>query len=283
MTVSSPVWRCRGLELNLSRPLLMGVINVTPDSFSDGGHFLDPADAFRHAEQMAEEGAHILDIGGESSRPGAKPVSEAEELERGIPVVREVAALGLPVSVDTVKPTVAAAAIEAGAAIINDITALQDPEMARVVSDSGAGVVLMHMQGTPGAMQENPRYHKVVSEVRDFLRERRQRALAAGVNVEAVVLDPGIGFGKTLEHNLKLLSSLQEIVTLGSPVLVGLSRKRFIGSLTAASRPEDRGPGSVAAVLAARARGASIFRVHDVAATRQAMTVFQAIDRPSPR
>jgi dihydropteroate synthase len=255
----------------------MGILHVTPDSFSDGGEFLDPALACRHAETLVADGADLLDIGGESTRPGSDPVSPEEELERVMPVIREASRLGVPVSVDTTKAVVARAALDMGAAILNDTSALGDPEMAPLAAEYGAGLVLMHMKGTPKTMQADPGYEDVVGEVTAFLRDRRRRAEEAGVPREAIVVDPGIGFGKGLEHNLELLARLDELVALGSPVLVGVSRKRFISMLTGSSRPDDREPGSLAAALAARTRGGSLFRVHDVAAVRQALAVFDAI------
>ena len=255
----------------------MGIVNVTPDSFSDGGRWLDPADACRHAETLVREGADLLDIGGESTRPGSQAVPAGEEAHRVIPVIREVARLGVPVSVDTNKAVVAREALEAGAAIVNDVTSLGDPAMASPVAEAGAGHVLMHMQGTPRTTQEDPQNDDVVGDVSAFLEERRGRAESAGVGRERIVLDPGLGFGKTLEHNLALLSRLEELASLGSPLLVGASRKRFIGALSGTADPARRLPGSVAAVLAARSRGASLFRVHDVSATRQALSVYEAI------
>jgi dihydropteroate synthase len=272
-----PVWRFGSRTLELDRPRILGILNVTPDSFSDGGRFLDASAALRHAEQMATEGADLLDVGGESSRPGSEPVSAAEELRRILPVIRGACGLGLPISVDTTKAEVARAALEAGAEVINDISALSDPGMAAVAAGAGAGVILMHMQGRPATMQADPHYDDVVAEVTGFLAERRDRARTAGIAAESIVLDPGIGFGKRLEHNLALLAGLKTLVALGSPVLIGASRKRFIGELTGNPDPEAREAGSLAVVLAARERGASLFRVHDVAATRRALSVFEAV------
>jgi len=273
-------WRVRGRVLDGARPLVVGILNVTPDSFSDRGAFAAPADALRQAEILVREGADVLDIGGESTRPVADPVSAEEELCRVMPVLREAIGFGVPVSIDTYKASVARAALEAGAAIVNDITALGDPEMAGTVASFGAGLILMHMQGTPQTMQQDPRYTDVVDAVRAFLAGRRGVAERAGVPVENIVLDPGVGFGKALEHNLELLARMDELVAMGSPILVGVSRKRFIGMLTGTDEPRDRGPGSLAAMLAARARGVSIFRVHDAGAARQALTVFDAIRSP---
>ena len=273
-------WRVRGRVLDGARPLIVGILNVTPDSFSERGAFAAPADALRQAETLVREGADILDIGGESTRPGAEPISAEEELRRVMPVLREAIGFGVPVSIDTYKASVARAALDTGAAIVNDITALGDPEMAGTVASFGAGLILMHMQGTPQTMQQDPRYTDVVDAVRAFLAGRRGVAERAGVPVENIVLDPGVGFGKALEHNLELLARMDELVAMGSPILVGVSRKRFIGMLTGTDEPRDRGPGSLAAMLAARARGVSIFRVHDAGAARQALTVFDAIRSP---
>ncbi len=276
-TASSSRWQIRSGEVDLARPRIMAVLNVTPDSFSDGGTYLDPLAACRHAETLVRDGADLLDIGGESTRPGSDPVPEALELERVIPVIREAAVLGVPVSVDTGKARVAEAALEAGASIVNDVTGLADPAMAPLVAGAGAGLVIMHMKGNPRSMQEEPCYDDVTSEVAAWLLEKRRSAENHGISREAIVLDPGIGFGKRLVHNLELLARLDELVRLGSPILIGVSRKSFIGKLAGTERPEDRVPGSLAAMLAARDRGAVLFRVHDVAATRQALTVFESI------
>jgi dihydropteroate synthase len=276
-------WRVRGRVLDGARPLIVGILNVTPDSFSDRGAFASPADALHQAETLVREGADVLDLGGESTRPGAEPVSAEEELRRVMPVLKEALGLGVPVSIDTYKASVARAALEAGAAIVNDITALGDPEMAETVASFGAGLILMHMQGTPQTMQKDPRYADVVDEVRGFLARRRGVAERGGVPTENIVLDPGVGFGKALEHNLELLARMDELVAMGSPILVGVSRKRFIGTLAGVEEPRDRGPGSLAAMLAARARGVSIFRVHDAGAARQALTVFDAVQNQSAK
>lgn len=255
----------------------MGIVNVTPDSFSDGGLHATTAAAVGHALRLSEDGADIVDVGGESTRPGADPVPVAEEIDRVVPVVARLASEGLVVSVDTMKPEVASAAIEAGAAIVNDVGGLADPEMRRLVADSGAGVVVMHMQGTPRTMQDDPRYVDVVSEVRDFFDRRVGLAVAAGVDRAAIVVDPGIGFGKTVDHNLTLLSHLGELSSL--PVMVGVSRKRFLGTLTGRDRPQDRDSASAAAAAVAVARGASVVRTHDVASTLEAVKVAWAIVR----
>jgi dihydropteroate synthase len=255
----------------------MGVLNVTPDSFSDGGSFLEPGAALAHAQRMAAEGADLIDVGGESTRPGAAPVSLDEELRRVMPVLEQLASGGGPPrSIDTSKSRVARAAMQAGAMFVNDVTALRgDPEMAGVVAESGAQLCLMHMKGEPRTMQDDPQYEDVVSEVKGFLEERLAFAVREGIAEERVWLDPGIGFGKALEHNLELLRRLGEVVALGRPVLVGVSRKRFIGALT--GRPErEREAGSVAANVIAFEHGAHMFRVHDVAATREALAVADA-------
>jgi dihydropteroate synthase len=260
----------------------MGVLNVTPDSFSDGGLYLSVDAAVRHAEEMAHAGAQVIDVGGESTRPGADPVPEAEEVERVVPVVERIAAggLGARVSVDTRKLAVAEAALQAGARIVNDVSAFRAaPEMAGLVASSGAGCCLMHMLGDdPRTMQADPRYGDVVAEVKAFLEERLAFATGEGVPEESVWLDPGIGFGKTVEHNLELLRRLDEIVAIGRPVVIGASRKSFLGKLT--GRPErERVAATVAANVVALERGASIFRVHDVAETVDALKVATATFR----
>jgi dihydropteroate synthase len=264
----------------------MGVVNVTPDSFSDGGSFLDPDAAIAHACELVSEGADILDIGGESTRPGADPVSADEELRRVLPVLEGVAAASVDaqVSIDTSKAPVARAAIAAGARIVNDVSALRgDPEMAELVADSGAECCLMHMLGDPRTMQSDPRYRDVVDEVKAFLEERLSFAVRAGVSEERIMLDPGIGFGKTLAHNLTLLRRLGELRTLGRPLVVGTSRKSFIGRIAAdaagVSEPvaaSGRLPGTIATNVLALERGASVFRVHDVAPVRDALAVAAA-------
>jgi dihydropteroate synthase len=260
-----------------ARPAVMGVLNVTPDSFSDGGEFLDPAAALAHARRMTQEGADLIDVGGESTRPGADPVSADEELRRVLPVLEALAAAGeIAVSIDTSKASVAHAAVTVGATFVNDVTALRgDPGMAAVVAESGADVCLMHMLGEPRTMQDDPRYGDVVGEVAAFLEERLAFAARAGIAEHRVWLDPGIGFGKTLAHNLELLRRLDEIVALGRPVVVGASRKRFLGALTGREE-QDRVAGTVAANVIAYERGAHMFRVHDVAPTRDALAVASA-------
>jgi dihydropteroate synthase len=255
----------------------MGVVNVTPDSFSDGGLFLDPEAAIAHGRKMAAEGASILDVGGESTRPGAEPVSPEEELARVEPVVRSLASGRPTVSIDTSKATVAEAALDAGAAIVNDVTALRaDPEIASLCADRGSGLVLMHMQGTPRTMQENPTYDDVVEDVKSFLAERLDVALRGGVSEERIWLDPGIGFGKTLEHNLELLRRMDELRALGRPIVVGASRKSFIAAIDG-SPVDQRLGGTIAASVLAAARGADVLRVHDVAEVAQALRVADAI------
>jgi dihydropteroate synthase len=259
---------------------LMGVVNVTPDSFSDGGLFLDPEAAIVHGRGLAQQGADILDVGGESTRPGAEAVSADEERNRVAPVVAGLAAdngAGVLVSIDTSKASVAEAALDAGAEIVNDVTAFRaDPELAGLCGERGCGVVLMHMLGTPRTMQENPKYDDVVDDVTAFLAERIEVAMAAGVDEERIWIDPGIGFGKTLEHNLELLRRLGELRELGRPIVIGTSRKSFIGKLT--GRDVDRRLGGTIAsnVLAVRA-GADVIRVHDVLELRQAIAVAEVI------
>jgi len=268
-------FRCGRFAFQLDRPLIMGVVNVTPDSFSDGGRFLDPAAAVAHARKLREEGADIIDLGAESSRPGAAAVVSAEEeLRRLLPVLRELR--DLPLSVDTVKPEVMRVALAEGAAMINDINALRAPGALAVLAASDAAVCLMHMQGSPGIMQQDPRYDDVVAEVKAFLQERIAGARAAGIAAERLVVDPGFGFGKTLEHNLELLRCLGEFAALGVPILAGWSRKSSLGMITG-KRADERLAASIAAALIAAQNGAAILRVHDVAATRDALLVLAAV------
>ncbi len=269
-------WTVRGRVLSLSRPLIMGIVNVTPDSFSDGGQHPTYGTALAHALRLVEEGADILDIGGESTRPGAADVTPDEELERVVPLVESLAREGVPLSVDTSKPEVMRAAIGAGAAIINDVRALQAPGAVDAVADSDCGVVLMHMQGMPRTMQMAPRYEDVVAEIRVFLRERLGALEAAGVSPERIALDPGFGFGKTVEHNFTLLRELQRFTSLGCPVVAGLSRKSMLGAVTGRAVGERATASVVGAVLAAE-RGARVLRVHDVAATRDGLRVWEAM------
>ena len=256
---------------------LMGVVNVTPDSFSDGGLYLDPEAAIAHGRELAAAGAEILDVGGESTRPGAEPVGAEEELRRVIPVIQGLVAAGCHVSVDTSKATVAAAALDAGAEIVNDVTALRgDPEMASLCAGRGATVVLMHMLGSPQTMQSDPRYEDVVADVKAFLAERLASAVAAGIAEERIWLDPGIGFGKTGAHNMELLRRLGELRELGRPLVVGTSRKSFIGRVDGSPAQERLG-GTIASSVLAAAEGADVLRVHDIAEMRQALAVAAAI------
>ena len=268
---------CGHHTLDLSRPVVMGVLNVTPDSFSDGGRFLDPGEAVRQARRLAAEGAALVDVGGESTRPGAEPVEAAEELDRVIPVIAAIVAeLDVPVSVDTSKPEVMEAALEAGASMVNDVLALRATGALEVVAASGAAVCLMHMQGSPRSMQADPRYDDVVQDVHHFLSERVAACEAAGMDRSRLVVDPGFGFGKSLADNLALLDGLEDFMHDGLPVLVGLSRKSMIGQIT--GRPvEERLAGSVALAALAVERGASIVRAHDVAATLDAVRIAAAV------
>ncbi|RFF29263.1 dihydropteroate synthase [Wenzhouxiangella sediminis] len=260
------------------RPLVMGVVNVTPDSFSDGGEFLAPDRAVRHALELVASGADILDVGGESTRPGAEPVGELEELERVLPVIEGiVAATDVPVSIDTAKPGVMRRAVAAGASMINDVNGLRGEGAIEAVAELEVPVCIMHMLGEPRTMQKNPRYDSVVDDIRDFLRERVLACEAAGIPGSRIVLDPGFGFGKTLEHNLELLARLDEVVALGKPVLVGMSRKSMLGKLAGRERPADRVAASVASHLIAAQKGAAVVRVHDVAETVDALKVLQAV------
>jgi len=263
-------------RLALDRTLVMGIVNVTPDSFSEHGTHARRDAAIAHARQLIAEGADIVDIGGESTRPGASEVDEAEELRRVLPVLEQLAGTGTPVSVDSRKGQVMRRAIAAGASMINDVNALRAPGAIAAVAESNVAVCLMHMQGEPATMQTNPAYDDVVGEVRAFLADRVAACRAAGIGDDRLVIDPGFGFGKTVEHNLSLLARLREFATLGLPVLVGLSRKGTLGKLT--GRPVgERVPASIAAALMAVARGAAIVRVHDVAATVDALKVWHAV------
>jgi len=259
-------------------PKLMGVVNVTPDSFSDGGRYLDATAAIGHGEKLVRDGAGILDVGGESTRPGAEPVAEAEELRRTEPVVAALAGKA-PLSIDTSKAAVAAAAIDAGAEIVNDVTALRgDAEMAALCGERGVGVVLMHMPGNPRTMQDEPRYDDVVDDIKAFLVERTEAAVSAGIAEERIWLDPGIGFGKALEHNLELLRRLGELRGLGRPLVIGTSRKSFIGKIDG-SAVGDRLGGTIASSVLAVAEGADVLRVHDVAEASQALLLTAAVLR----
>jgi dihydropteroate synthase len=271
--------QCGRFRLSLDRPLIMGVVNITPDSFSDGGRFLDPAAAIAHAHQLIAEGADLLDLGAESSRPGAAAVVSAdEELRRLLPVLQGLRDVPVPISVDTIKPEVMRAALAEGAGMINDINALRAPGAFAAVAAADAAVCLMHMQGTPGTMQQHPSYGDVVAEVKAFLLERVRAARDAGIAPERIVIDPGFGFGKTLEHNLELLRHLREFDALGLPLLAGWSRKSSLGTIT--GKPAgDRLAASIAAALIAAQNGARILRVHDVAATRDALSVLAAVEK----
>jgi dihydropteroate synthase len=266
-------------EFSFPRPaLVMGIVNVTPDSFSDGGQYLDPPAAVAHALQLVEQGAEIIDIGGESTRPGAWPVSEAEELRRVMPVVEQLAGqIRVPISIDTVKPGVARVALAAGASIVNDVAAnREDSTLWEAVAEAGAGYVCMHMQGTPQTMQANPAYSDVVREVGEFFSERIKRLSVCGVGRDQVILDPGIGFGKTVEHNLQLLGAVRNFTSLERPLLLGVSRKSFIGKLVGAELAA-RLPAALACACLAVAAGVQIIRAHNVAETVQAIRMTEAI------
>ena len=269
-------WRTSRYAINLSQPRVMGIVNVTPDSFSDGGLFASERDAMAHCDRLVGEGADMLDIGGESTRPGARTPSADEELARVLPVLRHALTLGVPVSVDTSQPAVMRAVLDAGADIVNDVRALQRPgAIEAVAAHATCGVCLMHMQGEPGTMQAGPLYNDVVLDVAAFLAHRRDAALVAGIGFERIVLDPGIGFGKTARHNLALLARQRELVSLSSPLLVGWSRKSTLGTVTGRG-VDQRAAASIAAALMALERGARILRVHDVAATVDAVKVWCA-------
>lgn len=264
-------------RLSLERPLILGIVNVTPDSFSDGGRLADARAAIGHALKLRDAGADILDVGGESTRPGAAPVSAEAEIERVLPVIEALAGAGVPLSVDTQKPELMREAVAAGAALINDVNGFEASGALEAVAGSGCAICIMHRQGDPRTMQHSPQYSDVVVEVDAWLRQRAAAAAQAGIVRERIVLDPGFGFGKTLEHNKALLRGLKVIAAAGYPVLAGLSRKSMIGALT--GRPVgERMAGSVAAALLAAQRGAAILRVHDVAATRDALKVWQGVE-----
>jgi dihydropteroate synthase len=269
--------RCGRHTLDLSHPVVMGILNVTPDSFSDGGQFIDVSKALDHALQMIEQGAGMIDVGGESTRPGAADVGEAEEIRRVVPVIEAlVARTSIPVSIDTSKAAVMSAAVAAGASLINDVRALQEPGALEAAARTQAGVCLMHMQGQPRTMQHEPRYDDVIAEVTAFLEQRVQACVAAGIGRDRLVLDPGIGFGKRLEHSLALLAHLPELAASGRPLLVGVSRKSMFQALL--GRPvEQRLAGGLAVATAAVLAGAGILRVHDVAETVDAVKVAQAL------
>jgi dihydropteroate synthase len=271
-----------GGELTFSRPLIMGIINVTPDSFSDGGQHATTSAAIAHGRALAAAGAHILDIGGESTRPGAAPVSPAQEQDRVLPVIEGLKPLGLPISIDTRHAATMRAAVAAGAHIINDVSALtHDPESVSATARLGVPVVLMHARSDPRTMQDDPRYDDVTLDIYDYLADRVEAAVAAGVARAHIILDPGLGFGKTVAHNLQLINELGVLLGLGCPVLLGASRKSFIARTTEAGEVADRLPGSLAAALLGVAAGARILRVHDVAATRRALLLTRAVSNLS--
>jgi dihydropteroate synthase len=277
--MEAKIWRVGDRKLECGpRTLVMGVLNVTPDSFSDGGRFLEHEDAVTEGLRMAEEGADIIDVGGESTRPGSDEVPVEEEIERTTPVVKRLAAeLDMPISIDTRKAEVARAALDAGAVVVNDVSAGRHPEMFDVVRGSDAGLVLMHMLGDPKTMQEDPRYDDVVREVREYLAERLDAAVAAGIDRERLCLDPGLGFGKTYEHNLELMRYMDELLDLRVPVLVGPSRKSFIGRALGDAPMEERLEGTLGAVAWLAGRGAHVVRVHDVRETMRVLKVVDAI------
>ena len=271
-------WLCGRFELGLERPLLMGIVNVTPDSFSDGNQYIQTDAAIAHAQQLVAEGADILDIGGESTRPGAEPVSVQEELRRLLPVIEALRELNIPLSVDTFKPEVMRAVLDAGADIINDIAGFRDPASVAAVADSSCGLCVMHMQGEPKTMQKQPHYDDLYAEVRQFLLQRVQALRGAGVVPERIMLDPGLCFGKTVAHNYSLLRDLAAIQIESYPWLIGLSRKSMIGHVVNRP-PQQRLAGSLAGMLAAVARGAAVVRVHDVAESADALRVWQAVEQ----
>jgi dihydropteroate synthase len=281
--VRADAWSIGGASLSLRRPLVVGILNLTPDSFSDGGDLPTIEAVLERALQMAEQGADLLDIGAESTRPGAAAVGAAEQLQRILPALDLLAKqIGLPLSVDTRSAEVARRALAAGATVINDVSALSDPDMPAAVREADAGLVLMHMRGTPQTMQDHATYADAVGEVTDELGHRFRHALAAGVPAANIVLDPGIGFAKTAEHNLALLAGLDRLAVLGRPLLIGPSRKSFIGQILGGVAPRARIAGTVAACVAGLLRGARLFRVHDVAPVREALDVAEAIRRASP-
>jgi dihydropteroate synthase len=273
-----PTWTVRGQTLAGSgRRAIMGILNITPDSFSDGGKFVDLGPALDHARKLVAQGASIIDIGGESSRPGAQPVPLTAELDRVLPVIRSLApGLGVPISIDTTKPEVARHALEAGASIVNDINGLRDPAMRAVVADHSAGAVIMHMAGTPATMQDRPHYEDVVEEVHTFLARAVDAAEAGGIPRERIAIDPGIGFGKTLDHNVALLRNLDRLRSIGCSILVGASRKKILEGLTGRG-VDERMTATVVASLASLVKGADVVRVHDVAAMRDAFVVWETL------
>ena len=278
---AAAVWKARGRSFPLREPLVMGILNVTPDSFSDGGHHVGIDDAVAAGVAMSDAGAAIIDVGGESTRPYSVPVDAETEMARVLPVIAELASRSIPVSIDTSKPEVAAAALEAGACVVNDVTGLRHPDMSAVIADAQAGVVIMHMLGDPETMQDDPHYEDVVVEVGRFLADQAVAAIEAGIGVESIAIDPGIGFGKTLDHNLALLRSLDALTHFGYPVLVGPSRKGFLGALLAPvigdTEPVDRDGATAAAIALSVANGARIVRVHNVPLALQVVTIAKAM------
>lgn len=282
---SAPVFVCNRFTLALTRPLIMGIVNVTPDSFSDGGQFSSPQQAIDHAEKLVGQGADMLDIGGESTRPGAEPVSVQQELDRVMPVLEGALRLNVPVSIDSRRPEVMRATIAAGVDILNHVNGFRDEDSFRIASESKCGLCIMHMQGEPQTMQIRPHYEDVVTEVLGFLLAQRDRLVQAGANPQQILIDPGFGFGKTLEHNLLLLRSISRF-SKAQPTLVGVSRKSMIASLMVAPNaapppPAQRAPGSVIAGLWAASQGAQVLRVHDVSQTAQALKIWQALRIPA--
>lgn len=273
-------WRIADDVLDLQGGVLLGVLNVTPDSFSDGGDYVDVVDAVEAGRRMRADGAHLVDVGGESARPGAVPVTADEELSRVVPVLEALAQFGVPTSIDTSKPVVARAGIEAGARVVNDVTGFRDGQMVEVVASTGAGVIVMHMLGEPRTMQEHPRYDDVVVEVGDFLRSQAEMLTEAGVEPDAIVVDPGFGFGKTSFHNLELINRLPELVELGYPVMLGTSRKSTLQQVTGVPRPKDRDGHTAITTALGYERGARVFRVHNVAASLDALRIAAAIVDP---
>ncbi|MGW8256665.1 MAG: dihydropteroate synthase [Thermoguttaceae bacterium] len=270
-------WKLRTKTLSFGKmPLLMGILNVTPDSFSDGGKFFDAQKAVQHGLKMIREGADLVDVGGQSTRPGAEPITEEEELRRVMPVLEELCCQSpVPISVDTFQPLVATEALQAGVEIINDITGFINPQMLKLAAESACGLCAMHMQGTPQTMQDHPQYDDVVDDVLEFLRQRRDALVAAGVDPAAIAIDPGIGFGKTSDHNVALLSNAWRFHSLGCPILIGHSRKRFIGQISDMPNADPL-PGTIGASLALALQGVQILRVHDIQALRQAFILFEA-------
>ncbi len=276
---AAKIWQCGRFEFNLNRPLIMGILNVTEDSFSDGGDFIQIENAVDHARKMIAEGADIVDIGGQSTRPGAKEIPLEQELQRVIPVLDALKDCGVALSVDTYQPQVMKAALSHGASIINDVYAFRKDGAVEAVVKSNCGLCVMHMKGTPATMQENPEYHNLMVEVKDFLLDRVKVLEAAGVKSQRICIDPGFGFGKTFEQNMELFAKAEEFVALGYPVLYGMSRKTFLGVVSGRKIPKERTTSSVVAHTIAVEKGVQIVRVHDVAETVEAIKVLQAIKK----